>query len=56
MPRTIYSSENDVVIEGSALDERLFTPEGDYDAPLTMEDLLQECGLTFEDYQRADYE
>lgn len=56
MPRKSFIPENDVVIEDNELNQRHFTPEGDYEIPTSMEELLQECGLTFEDYYRNEYE
>lgn len=56
MPRLVSLPENDAVIEDSDLHQRHFSPEGDYEIPTSMEELLQECGLTFEDYYRDNYE
>lgn len=57
MPRTkLVLSENALPVADNEIDERMFTPEGEWETQPSMEALLSECGLTFEDFYRNNYE
>lgn len=56
MPRKVYSSQEEQAMLEDTTDTTPLTPEGEYEIPSSMEEMLLECGLSFEDYYRDNYE
>lgn len=53
---TAWSNFNDGSVSEEDGDTRLLQVDGEWEMPTSMEEMLAECGLSFSDYNRNNYE